>query len=201
MVDKNRKMRQDILEILYNEAIKGKEVYSKLDLKDELAKIGSDISCFPFNLRWLAEKGYIDGGPLTLSIRIAVKGIDFIEERRDFSNTNIPKREQLPSSAPIKVVKNKGIINVVTGNGNILMINQQITDAFKKAYSLVEDNSEIRYATKSQVMERLSEIEEELRKKNNAHKGKLEAGLEWLKEHTFEIASIVEPLVLKALGA
>jgi len=63
-----------------------------------------------------------------------------------------------------------------------------------------ENDSEIRFTSKSQVMEKLREIQEELNKKNNARKGKLEAGLEWLKEHTFEIATIVEPFILKAIG-
>jgi hypothetical protein len=217
MVDENRAIRQDTLQVLYDAAGKGNDRITKIKLAEELAKKANDVTRLEFNLRWLQEKGYIgidwatERAPIPAGlgiypvtfvnvtyIRISSRGIDHIEEGSDFSAPVI-KVEENQSSAQINVNgPNYGYINSVSGQGNTVTYNQQVSEAFKKAYSLV--NSDLRFATEMQASEQLKQIQMEIEKKDHANKGKLQAGLEWLKEHTYEIALIVEPFVLKALG-
>ena len=204
MVDENRKTRQDILQVLYDAAGRGKDGLRGVELTKELATMGNDVNRLSFNVRWLADKGYISYLEEYGFVKIEAKGIDHIEEKQDFTNLSHHGREKQIESSSITTISvngpNYGTINATSGERSPIYFNQQITKAFNRAYSLVTDGSDIRYATEVQVMEKLKEMQTELSKKNNASKGKLEAGLEWLKEHTYEIGSIIEPFVLEAIG-
>jgi len=138
MVDKNRKIRQDMLDVLYTAKSRGNGGLRRDELEEKLTNEDNDVKYLDFNLRWLVQKEYAScewlyGGDFFATI--ADKGIDHMEAGNNFELIEQPKAQQQPQTGSVTVNgPNYGIIN--TGPGSTISYSQQITNAFNQAYSM-----------------------------------------------------------------
>jgi hypothetical protein len=207
MID-NRKARQAILEILYH-AITKDIPLKQWELSSHLGANGIDTSCLNFNLRYLQRKGYVNLPQLSNSfsnITITDKGIEHIEAGKNFSmmpsEDNADKVQSKNSTTTNVTIQgpNYGPVSAIAGQGNTVNNYMQISNAFHEAEKVLTLDSFKSLSEKALIRLLLKELKTELCNGEKANKGKLEEGLEWLKQHALEIAAIVEPLILKTLG-
>ena len=160
----NDLLRYQILEILYQRA--SERVDWRVNREEIIKLIQAPENQIDFGVLYLHEidlaKVREVRGNNWSSVIITGKGIDVIEHKQKFA-------EQLPF---IQVAIQK--IDAVYGNAiqainSQVTLNQQITDAFKQAYSLI-DLKKIPEEEKNSVRKKLEDLELELRKE------KLDAG-------------------------
>ena len=183
-----------------------------------------------FNIRWLENKGYVksehrheivigivkkpgelksdssDYKPELCSVKyicIKSKGVDHIEEGKNFSSPEFSQQGIVSQSIAANITvqgPNYGAINAVAGQENTISSHIKISEAFNEAEKALNADTLMTLTEKVQIRIELNELKDELFKEEKANKGKLEQGFGWLKQHAFEIATIVQPFILKALG-
>ena len=86
--------------------------------------------------------------------------------------------------------------NVTQALGSEVTFNQQVTDSFKKAYTMVEKKENITIEQKEEIMKNLKVIEEELQSKDL---DKTPSSLKWLKQNASWIVQQIIQVVMEGI--
>jgi hypothetical protein len=169
-----------------------------LNYDDLERELNASLDEIKDNCSYLLQRKFIQGiysgGIRGVIFIITNEGINFLEKSQQ-------AKQNLSQQVVSVTAPNFGNITVSQGNNNVITPFMQITNAFDNAYSKLNANSQLSLTQQVEVRQVLRELKEELDKGDNANKGKLHEGLKWLKDHVLDIATLVEPFVLKAIGA
>jgi len=101
----------------------------------------------------------------------------------------------------------KQLVVIVQGNvyGNVMQavdsqvnFSQQVTDAFKKAYNMVEKKEDIPPEQKEEIIKNLKVVEEELQSKE-PDAGKIQRSWKWLKQNAKWLAEMLTQVVMEGV--
>jgi hypothetical protein len=138
-------------------------------------------------------------------IKGTTKEIEDIKVKLDDVGKNFPaleiiKRLENYSKFPIQV-----LIQQIQGSvqGNVLQegmsqvyFNQQVTDAFKRAYLQVENNADVSFKLRENVKKRLEILEQEL-KSNKPDAGKIQNHWKWLRRNASWVVPVITEVVIE----
>lgn len=197
----NDQLRYQILEILYKSA------------QDNVMSLGLerasmiDILKVPekrvdFNIFYLRDKRLIElmlaGGEPWICAKITALGIDVIEHQDNF-------KTQLPF-IQTNIQNIQGNVNAPVTQavgGSQVTLNQQVTNAFSQANTIVEDRAGLSGEQKEEIKNYLKQIQEELGNKE-PDAGKIQTLWKWLKQNANWIVPTLATVVLegtkKAMG-
>jgi hypothetical protein len=174
----NDSIRYQILEIFYNRATQGtdwrvsREELKKL-LSIEEKKI--DFNVFYLHDRKLASIRELSGNNW-YKATITGKGIDVIEHKQKFS-------DEYPF-IQTTIMQIQGDVNapVVQSIDSQVNFSQQVSDAFKQAYVIVENRSDVQPEQKEEIKKNLNALEDELQNKE-ADLGKIQKTWAWIRRN------------------
>jgi len=158
----NDQIRLVILDAVYNEELKAPAHFGLDRAKMmELLKVPENI--MDFNVRYLEQKGLVKCmkvmGSIWYMVKITAFGTDVIEHKGKYKETFSFVNTTIQVNGP-----NYGNIIQATNNSTV-NFSQQIIDAFKKAYEIIETKEGISAENKQQIMQGTKALESELNNK------------------------------------
>jgi hypothetical protein len=174
----NDPIRHRILEILYGKATQGtdwrvtrEELRRLLLIEDKLI----DFNVFCLNEVKLAQIREIQGHNWSTVI-ITAKSIDVIENKQNFS-------DEYPF-IKTTIMQIQGDVNapIIQATDSQVNFSQQVNDAFKQAYRIVENKIDVQSEQKEDIKKNLKVLEEELQNKE-ADLGKVQKAWTWIERN------------------
>jgi hypothetical protein len=183
----NKEIRRKILEFIYQKneekpgyRVKREELQQYLDIPDN--KLIN-------NILYLEEKCYLklqkSIGSQFVDAQINSYGIDLVENPDEFNN-------KFPINITQNVIQNSK--NIIIGNKNVQTIS--ISDSFNSIYNDIEKKDP---ENKDQILNKIKEIEQEL-KKENPKKSVLIESILFLKENAAWIVPTIREIITATFG-
>lgn len=185
-------VRRSILGVLYQA---WKENKSSVGRKELLEILKIPEMQLDVNLFYLEEKGLVKKIPHYVPITlfwyasITCQGIDV------FENPELYPKEH-PSLFISIQGDNYGIISQAINS--TVTFNQQVTEAFKHAYHIVESKKGLTTEQREEITNNLKTLEEEIKKKDRK-KNKIEKLRDWLNENASWIMPITSQIIIEVL--
>lgn len=186
-------VRHAILDLLYKEA--KKDPYGGLyaDKIQEALKV--PISQMEFDASYLEQKRLITRsklvGPSYWFASITARGTDLIENRQKYKN-------EFPFMQTT-ILQIHGDVNapIIQAVNSQVSFNQQINDAFKQAYIVVQAKADISNVQKAEIInDYLKPLEEELHK-DDPDLGKIQRLRKWLGQNANWILPLIATVVIE----
>lgn len=121
---------------------------------------------------------------------------------KNFSALEIIKRLKKYSKFPIQVLiqQIEGSVqgNVIQEGMSQVYFNQQVTDAFKRAYLQVENNADVSFKLRENVKKRLEILEQEL-KSNKPDAGEIQNHWNWLRRNAGWVVPVIAEVVIEGM--
>jgi hypothetical protein len=147
-----------------------------------------------FNIFYLRDKGLIKllqtmGTPWTLA-KITAYGIDVVEDKERY-------KQQFPFiQTTIQEIHGNVYGPVIQAVESQISFNQQVTDAFKQAHTIVDAKGDLSFEQKEEIKQHLRLLEEELgNEEPNA--GKIQELWKWLKQNASWVVPTLTTVVLE----
>lgn len=122
---------------------------------------------------------------------------------KNFSALEIIKRLENYSKFPIQLIQLiQGSVqgNVIQEGMSQVYFNQQVTEAFKRAYLQVENNADVSFKLRENVKKRLEILEQEL-KSNKPDAGKIQNHWKWLRQNASWVVPVITEVVIEGMKA
>ena len=172
-------IRYAILEVLHKAARDNPTSFGlDRDKMQEILKIPENR--IEFNMPYLEEKGLVKRsgfmGPPYWFATITAFGMDVVEHKELYAS-------QLPFiQVTIQQIQGNIQGNIIQAVNSHINFSQQVTDAFKKAYSTVETKTNVSLEQKEEIKKNLKILDEELQNtKKDA--GKIQKAWDWLQRN------------------
>jgi hypothetical protein len=188
-------IRHMMLEVLHKAA---KEAPTSVGLSRDKMK---DVLQIPenkldFNMFYLRDKQlvrlYQAMGTPWESAEITAYGIDVVEDKEKY-------KDKFPFiQTTIQEIHGDVYAPVIQAVNSQVNFSQQITDAFKQAYNMVETKGELPPEEKEEIKKNLKLLEEELKNKE-PDAGKIQGLLRWLKQNANWVVPTIIQVILKGI--
>jgi hypothetical protein len=188
-------IRHAILELLLRAAkdnptvvgMNKQQVYENLQIPEERIE---------FNMDYLEQKGLVvrSGfmGPPYWFVKITAFGIDVVEQKEKFA-------AEFPFiQVTIQHIGGNVYGPAVQAVNSQVIFNQQVTDAFKRAYDLVESKTDATVAQKDEIKKNLKALEEELETKE-ADAGKIQKAWKWIQRNANWLVPTLSQVVIEGM--
>lgn len=146
-------------------------------------------------LHYLEEYGFVrllssrDGWHCA---EITALGIDVIDHKEEF-------KSQFPFITATINIHGDNYGNIAQAVGeSVINFNQQVSDAFKKAYEMIEGKTDIASEQKEETKKNAKMLEEEL-KKEKCDAGKIQQFWDWLRQNASWIVPTLTPVVMEGI--
>lgn len=183
-------IRHAILELLLKAAKDNPRTagMSKLDIDTVLQLPEERVE---FNMDYLEQKGLVvrSGlfGPPFWYARITAFGVDVVEHKERFAS-------QFPfMQVTIQRITGNVYGPAVQAVNSQVNFNQQVTDAFKQAYEMVEAKTDITLEQKEEINKNLKTLEEEVENKE-PDAGKIQKAWKWVQRNANWLIPLVPAL-------
>lgn len=149
-----------------------------------------------FNMLYLKDKGLVQllqsiGTPWNFA-QITAYGVDVVENKEKYKN-------EFPFiQTTIQEIHGNVYGHVIQAVSSQVSFTQQVTDAFKQAYNIVETKGEVTTELKEEIKKNLKLLEDELNKKE-PDAGKIQGLLRWLKQNASWIVPTIIQVILKGM--
>jgi hypothetical protein len=187
-------VRHLILEILYNQEKENPSSFTDRQTMQKMLNVPEKQ--IDFNMIYLAQKSLVHlelaGGAPWYCAEITAFGIDVIEQKEkyqsQFSFINATVNVQGDNYGNIAQAVGASAIN----------FNQQVSDAFKKAYEVIEGKTDIASEQKEEIKKNAKMLEEEL-KKEKLDAGRIQQLWNWLQQNASWIVPTLAPIVMEGI--
>jgi len=189
-------VRYLILNFLYQQEREKPDTFTDRDRDTMQRLLKLPENQMDFNMKYLDQKGLVRlelaGGAPWWCANITAFGIDVLEHKETF-------KHQFSFTNAIIHVQGNNYGNIAQAtNNSIINIGQQVSDAFNKAYALIDGKTDVTVEQKTEIEKQTKILEEELRK-NEPDAGTIQHSWKWLRENANWIVPTLSQVVIEGI--